>query len=618
MELLPPKPPKGAGIDKIVKKKDEKEVYSKSSSKDYSKTYTSKNKNKEVSSSELELSKSTLENTKLDNLNNNSFAISANSSFDVPSISSIDSTTSATLDQKLNTQLDEVSDNLKNSQEKKKGFLSRIFSKKNKDGVDIKKTYKSSADEELEVLRQSLGMTDPSRKIEFHDDELKSDYVARTSWDSQVVDISAYRKSGIDENKIQAQNQTQTLSKYDKKLSVDKKVDKKDKKYTILLPAPEKEELLPMFNLNKLDNSKTFIDAKKPVSQNMEDVFKNSSKEWQEDRLKLQTENMVKDEKTLKILDAKLQKLLVSYDSKISGVVAKKKKETALDSVKLDKQMIEIQKRINNMQKKEANLLAREQKIVQKEKELENKQQKVLDLIKNNEDLKKVEIQLGENIDKYKKILSKQREDMMNAKKSYDYEKKEFNVKRRDIQIETKKLQNMYESETRKGNTRLELLSKKVAEMENYLEEIVAKAQKVNDQLKNREVVIQEKEKKIEARINQEKNILSVLREKPRQEVVTVSDFSKKILVDIKPVKVVDMKGNMAVFIDDEDAINKKIQDCQDILKEENYEDAKMLYNEIREEFSKADIVNDKKIEIRHKIRELYDEIALGIISPRN
>ncbi|MGV8162604.1 MAG: hypothetical protein ACP5N2_04705 [Candidatus Nanoarchaeia archaeon] len=599
MELLPPKPPKLAGTEKAGL--DGGEVKKKYSSKTSSESMKTSKKSSKLEDSNL------LNAPSVDLL--------------LPPIEKMDEALDqSSIDERINDN--SVSLGI---QPKKRGFLSRLFGKKEQDAnMSSKPDYvKKSEEEELEHLRESLGMTDPSRKIALQDMEKTPDYVSRTSWDSQIVDISSYRKpadyakdsvlpvfniAGKKESKKEDAKSAKKVEKKEEK-KVEKKEDKKDVKQETkalmvvekLTPAtkPELKERIPQQTTSEVKI------MKKKEEKTIEDIESN----WDMEAIEA-IEAARRNAKLAKQIDAKFKKLMNVYTIKISKMVKDKKKSLSIDISKIDQ-------RVKELSKKETALAIKEQKIKNSDLALQQRKKEIELLSRKEESVKKNKAQLEADIEKYKRILTQIRSDMFNAKKSYDYEKKEFIVKRRDLQTEMKRFEDMHEREIQSGEEELAEISSKVEQAQANLDSITKKNQAIMAELKSREMALENKEKKVNELLSQEKKMLSMLRGNSKQMPSEEDLFTKKKIVD-KPVKIVQEQSGPEIYVDDEDALNQKIQDCKDLLREENYEDAKMLYNEIREDFLKANIDDSRKTEVKHEIRELYDEICIGIVAPKN
>ncbi|MGV8168733.1 MAG: hypothetical protein ACP5N3_01625 [Candidatus Nanoarchaeia archaeon] len=585
MELLPPKPPKAAGEEKLVEEKY------------LNKEYISPSKTEE--NSRKKTAKSTQTNAEKAEGSNSISSNSAELPLEKPIATSVEEQVEhPSIDEKIA----ETETAAPAPSEKKRGFFSRLFGKKEKPASTDVSSAKHSEEEEMESLRQSLGMTDPSRKIALQDVEKSPDYVARTSWDSQIVDLSTYRKpQDYSKEELPAfENKTPA-----KKAAAETKSKEKPKKKSVEKPkAPVKvehsvEDLIPQMVPVK---PVPVIEKKKVQESNLDDIKTN----WESDA-SAEIQKASQDNVSLKQADAKLKKIMNVYNIKIAKMVKDRKKALSADLSK-------ISTRAKELQKKEAALSAKEQKLSEQEKIIADKKKNLDDLFSKADGVAKNRAAMEKDIEKYKKILGDQRAEMLNAKKSYDYEKKELTAKRNDMQQELKRLRETTDSERKKGEDMLERLRKQVEDAQKQLDLTIKKSQDMSTKLRNRELALEEKERKVQDLIDQEKKMLALLKGNTK----TPEDVFVKKAAYNKPVRVVEEQGESEIYVDDEDSLNQKIQDCKDLLKDENYEDAKMLYNEIRADFSTAEIDEARKPEIKHQIRELYDEIALAMIAPKN
>jgi len=693
MELLPPRPPSAASIEKSLNKKS----LAKDSLDEISKKYISSPKksasSKKEASTAVSVSKKKSKSSDL-SVSKNNLAIPI--PIPVPAKGDVDTSVDGkSIEEKL-SELDVPPAPV--VVEKKKGFFSKLFGKKEREDLsgkfenEFKKNQtpselKTSQSDELMDVKQSLGINNSSRKIELHDMEPMSDYVSRTSWDSQIVDISKYKKSqnyNKDDLPPPFKNEIVKKESLQKKGITKEDVKRIKKEHYIKEQVAKKKELKPEVKLltqiskpeiRELEFKKADDTIKKPVvpsfvpkvtNNSVDDALSKQVQSWEKESLDL-IEKLRKQGKDERQAELKLKKLLNNYEMKLSKSVKDKRKLISVDLSKVSLKIAELKKKedffadkqkkledsFNSVQKKQNevtsarqkkqeedfiarqkkqvdafNILqkkqeeefnAREKKLTDYEKTLQDRK-KELDLLgAKDQDLAKRKSDVENEVIKYKRILSEIRADMFNAKKSFDYEKKELSVQRRDIQANFRKFQEMIESEKQKGDAKLSDLAAKINAAEAVLNSTTNKVQTITAQLKSRELAVLSKEKKVLNLLEQEKKMLVVLRGTSKIPHAAEDDyFQKKQLVEQKAVKIIQEKGEPQIFIDDEDALNQKIQDCKDLLKEENYEDAKLLYNELREAITSAKIEEEKKKLVKHEIRELYDEICIGIIAPRN
>ncbi len=655
MDFLPPKPPKMAGADN--KKKNTVSSGEASSNnllsiKDRAKQM--KKYSASIDNKEGGLSSNAISNTLSDSSAEESLPV-----FSVPDISPIDE---ETIDKKIN----EIQTTQQTEPGKKKGFFGKLFGVKEtdsskKDLLTQGETTKEKEEEEVNNLRQALGMDDPSRKIALQEIEKTSDYVPRTSWDSEIVDISSYRKPDYKKSEDdilkeykKSDYKKSGYAKQDKKTGEKKDgvIDvKKSAKKTDLTRIPKSdlksddwvadvalEKLnLPVvpssvFNSSTTRNSSDKLNTKtentittskimtipaanesaanKPMaSQPQKDAFFKGESLWQKQVAELLSSSNIKDEKSVAQIELKLTKLLKTYDNNFSKIIADRRKAIAAE---LDK-----------LSMKQEMLSQKEAKLKEKDAALQKKKDEIYAIPARIDELRKAEEQLNstkeaykKEFEGYKKGLSAIKADMINAQKSFDFERKEFNVQRRDMQIELKKFRNSVVFETKNGNAKLDALSKEVELAEAELEKTKLSVKKSMDALRTKEKELQNKENKITALLAQENKIRNTLRSEAKSSVAAMPKKNAEIVFeDNADSSAVSTDSSEQEFIDDEDEIRQKILDCKDFLKEENFEDAKMIYNEIREEFSNIELAEEKKIVLKQDIRELYDEICVGIVS---
>jgi hypothetical protein len=696
MDFLPPKPPRLAGADRDSKKKG---ILAGDSSPGKPKAKGSPPSGGSGRKSSRDSRESSAPGASADD---------SLPSFSVPDIAPVE-------EDSIEEKLSGASAAPEAAPEKKKGFFGKLFGPKRKDDGEMRSELlggsgaeASKKDEEVNSLRQALGMEDPSRKIALHEIEKTPDYVPRTSWDSEIVDISVYRKQDYRQDAYKRKGADKAVDKaiekavaekYQKKeagpagagvkpsaakkeapkaatlktapqkaaeakpagakpvavkaaepkapapaakpvaakasgdwvsdvavekitpakgsgwtedsppaAAPQKKTEKKEpgrsvpeEKGALELPKllPQKAAAAPQKEAVRAREAAPAAPAVRPVQAKLppapqKELFPGVNADWQKKVAALLGSSKLKDAKSLSIFESKLKKALKASDSSFSKLVAGKKKGLAAD--------------LKRLAEKQAALSAREARLRERDAALTKKKQEIDGLAGREEDFRKKKEAYEKEFEGYKKGLVSLKGDMLNAQKSYEYERKDFNVKRRDLQVELKKLQNTMTYERRKGEARLGALAKEVEQAQAKLSQFQETTKKAMDALKAKEREVQERERKVTALLDQEKRILFALRmdSGTRQAIRESPEVSSGV----------DSAEEMA-FTDGGDRLGQKILDCRDLLREENYEDAKVLYNELREEFTGLQLDDEKKKSLRQELRELYDEICTGIVSVR-
>jgi hypothetical protein len=331
--------------------------------------------------------------------------------------------------------------------------------------------------------------------------------------------------------------------------------------------------------------------------------------DWKEKAVSAASSKKTLSSVDMKNLDSRIKKMISTYESRLVKLANEKKKGVA-------KQINDLNKKIVELDKKEKANSAKEQKLITMQKSIDEKRKNVDVLVAQEKEFLARKESLKNEIDSLSKTSASLKLETSNIQKEYDSKKKLVLLETKKVQDSLKTFSVMYEAEKSKGERKLAELAKSVSETQAKLDELMKKSRSVTIQLKAKENAIQEKQKEVLELIEQEKRVLSIIKGNDIAGV-ELDVHKKRNVKEKKPATVIGFGGEPELYIDDEESLKEKISDCKDLVNEANYDDAKMLYNEIREEFMSAVLDDDAKKEIRHEIRELYDEICLKLISSR-
>jgi hypothetical protein len=661
MKLLPPKPPKSVGTEKTVKKKEEKadagqsSIADKKVSKD---TFTKDNSNAngkgELTDSDLPL-------------------LDAEANF-VP----IDSISRAVNE---NKELDDKvalleSNSLDNENDKKKGFFSRFFGKKSGDAkkdelsTEIKEEAIAlgaqgikeieTANDNLEELSNSLDASIPTpiasempesiypaeentipEPVNVKSIPAENKYVAGKYTNPVLPDINAtnYSKDKnvkkIEYTKEYVQNNLlNNYTKYtsDAKNTADDKTkntklaeskndwvgelgvegivanssrDKKEQARANKVNKGKKSQITPVIIAAAQQNVPADIVSAKKIEPASVD-FSSPVLDWKEKAADAISKEKPTS-KEVKQIDSRLKKMASVYEAKIVKLASDKKKSLA-------KQVIDSNRKITELEKKKKEDLARIQKLQDMEKAFNEKNKSIIALAAQEKLFISKKDSLEKEVSAQKKTLLDIKSDVANNQNAFDAQKKNISIETKKMQDNLKDVRMAFESERNKGEKKLSELAKKVSETQNRIDEMMKKSRSVAVQLKAKENALQDKEKEVLDLIEQEKRVVSILKGKE----ILGADFevSRKHSSsrDKKPATVIGFGGEPEIYVDEEDVLKEKVKDCRELIGETNFDDAKLLYNEIREEFLSAKMDEEAKKTIRHEIRELYDEICLKLI----
>jgi len=621
MKLLPPKPPKSAGTEGSVKQKEAKD-------KD-----------------NLGLVDNNLGDSA--GLGVDSAAASTSSADDNSNFIPIDSVSPIESDnKKLDDKVSEL-ESQADSSEKKKGFFSRIFKRKEKkDSVefssvnennkledDMQRMDAADSDSKLDKLSSSVDETVKKESVGVSEDI----FPAEDNEIPEPVNMAANEEEKYSKNKDQfdelpdfpeiagvVYSKNTDLIKKDYSNSYAKDYVKSDySKYVpksqtaqstggsestdwaeesgmeAIVESEEKKSGKSSNKKGKIVKSTENEIKKSPVltSPNTESDttdYIGQIVDWKEKAVSAASSKKTLSSVDMKNLDSRIKKMISTYESRLVKLANEKKKGVA-------KQINDLNKKIVELDKKEKANSAKEQKLITMQKSIDEKRKNVDVLVAQEKEFLARKESLKNEIDSLSKTSASLKLETSNIQKEYDSKKKLVLLETKKVQDSLKTFSVMYEAEKSKGERKLAELAKSVSETQAKLDELMKKSRSVTIQLKAKENAIQEKQKEVLELIEQEKRVLSIIKGNDIAGV-ELDVHKKRNVKEKKPATVIGFGGEPELYIDDEESLKEKISDCKDLVNEANYDDAKMLYNEIREEFMSAVLDDDAKKEIRHEI----------------
>jgi hypothetical protein len=450
-------------------------------------------------------------------------------------------------------------------------------------------------------------------------------------------ELKQKQKEAEEQKKLEAQRKKQ--EKEEKKLEAQRK--KQELKDAEELKQKEEAELAPQeqetpaeepsLEEEKIDSA-LVLETATPT----EDPFKNIKDDWLSESAGVVEETKTKDN-AVKKAELQLNKLLSKYNSRLNRLVLETKKIVVVEKKEIEQKSLQLRKMKDT-------LLSKAQKLELAEQVLKEKTEAVGSIAEKEELFKKNKENLQKEIENYRKILAELKEDVAKNKSQIDLdkrdflatqtevmegvkkmkaqfeaEKKNFLLRQTDAEANIKKLQALYAKEKEKGDARLAELAKKVEAAQKEFDTVTAKKQDLLNQINNREMEIQEREKKANAKIEHGKKIMSILANNSSRGVsVSTYDESTEDISEEEPAtNVVEAPAQQTTVENAGNAIQQKIQACKQLIKEGKYDDSKLFYNEIRDDFGKLEIDDATKKELKHEIRELYDEICISMMAPK-
>jgi len=180
-----------------------------------------------------------------------------------------------------------------------------------------------------------------------------------------------------------------------------------------------------------------------------------------------------------------------------------------------------------------------------------------------------------------------------------------------DSSAKLKKMNKEYQDEEQKHKKELKELTDKISSAKVTLGDMQKKGTQILNQLKKKEDDLKKREQSIVSKLDENKSILDKLE-------ATTRDMRPSVVYREPPMEKTSSYSYKASGSSDPViSLKDKLSDCKDLVDSGHLDDAKNLYNEIRDEFSKITGVSDaEKERLKHDVREVYDEISLKIMNP--
>ncbi|MCF7867050.1 hypothetical protein K9L67_05895 [Candidatus Woesearchaeota archaeon] len=472
---------------------------------------------------------------------------------------------------------------------KKKGFFESLLSLKKKEKNDDvesnsdvgNKDSKSLSGDDVSNIRKALGLDQeeaPSKQKEFEDKASDLD-----SFDADV-DLS-------DISNAKEENLTPLNEEFSKSVANKKELDESwvDHSEDILLHKNDNSEIDDTL-VSSVDEDLLEEDAKEediPFHEDLEEenlietvekdqdvVIPDVHFEELERAASIDKQDLLDAVHSVISGDEDQEKLIKKINREVTKLFNDKKKEfskVVKESVKeLNKKSTELNKKIKE-NKKLVNQEIKEKKLAKKEQD--SFKVKLSELKR----LEKIENKLKSRKDKYK-------EDIDNLKGRQK--------KIKDDILELQKEKKLYEEESSKAEKLFEVKMKRFEEemskSKKKLADVDLKSKKLLDLLNSKEEELKSREESLNKLVEEERRILSMIdsREAP----------------------------SLSNDVQDEDVFHQKISDCRQLIEEGELDDAKLLYNELVEEYVHYDVDGSYKIETHEALKDLYENINVAIM----
>lgn len=330
----------------------------------------------------------------------------------------------------------------------------------------------------------------------------------------------------------------------------------------------EKEDL----EQEKINYNQEFLELQKTLDL--------QTKELEEKRINLVTkeENLNKKEDELKRKEVDVKRIL--------------EKETELNDLKI------------TLDTKNSELKKKETSLDRKEKNVDEKIRKYELLKAENDRFKKIETLESQLSVKEARVVEKQGK--LNEKETYLKSREdEIKIKEKSLQEKEKDLNSKLKNYRKDKTSQLEKKEKELKNLESEIEERKKQLDDYKNQLEESKDSIEKSAEKVE---DDEFNLL-ITEEKIKQKYGE-EDVPSSISFD--DLEKVDEVLNLPEL--EQAQIYRLVSRCRELLRKRNYEDAKRVYNEIKDRYSKLEVEEDDKQIIYNTVRELYDDIRLAMI----
>ncbi|PLW79696.1 hypothetical protein C0585_06910 [Candidatus Woesearchaeota archaeon] len=359
-------------------------------------------------------------------------------------------------------------------------------------------------------------------------------------------------ENDFDNKKIELEKELNELSS--------QKVDMEslDNKRKELEDLENKKKELDEANKN-LEAEKNSLSIKSDLLQKNKDAYEN---------LKRKLDNEIRErEERLKELEADFSKKNEFAEKKIAELktleleLEYKEKELKEKEKVVEKDRFQLSDKEISINSKEDRLNTLYDEYDQKQKELDKKEEDLVKLIKDAE------------LDK--ETLKKDKEELSSKQKQFDE-----NIKNQKDEIESLK------KDLEKRKNELDLKEKELNMADNALDYAMKEYNEKKDDLDDDEF-----HKYLHDKLNELSNHDDVMK-----------TASKNFNVNDK-------------YVSEIQKINNQIDSCRTLIGKKDFDSAKEIYNKIRKSYYESDLSESEKENIHNDIRDLYDEINIGMLN---
>ncbi len=469
----------------------------------------------------------------------------------------------------------------------KSNFFSKLFGSKEKDSKNPQDT--------------PVKVNIVSSESEIHYDDWNSNEENSQDYTLNEADIDNIREAlGLKSNKKKsAQQEFESISQDKTKTS--KKVTKKVKNH-----APKEKEELPAFSTENTTSNDSFESQKDSSIK----AITTMQKEWSEFSNKKST--VISDPKKISNIDVKKKSRLVrEFESSLKREIKKYesriKREASNTIAKLKNDVLALARRDKHLRARESKLLMHLRKLDEKEAALEEDITKLEAMKSEIQYLADDKKAMDKIVAETKLKLEELKAELASANKELQFVRSRIHNENEDAAMKLKKMHKENQDEELRHKQELKSLTDKIASAKKTLSEMQRKGNQILNQLKTKEDDLKRREDKIAYMLEENKSILTKLEESTKEARPSIpsKDYTS------------DKKSQRYPTSDPVISLKDKMSDCKHLTETGKLEDAKILYNEIREEFSNiSGITEAEKDKLKHDIKEIYDEISLKIMNP--
>lgn len=311
-------------------------------------------------------------------------------------------------------------------------------------------------------------------------------------------------------------------------------------------------------------------------------------------------------QKTLNVQLEELENKRLELEEK-EKVLNKKSDELKRKDIDV-KRILEKEVEINDLK---ITLDTKDSELKKKESSINRREKTVEERIRRYETLK-AEIDRHRKLETFEKQISlkesklSEKQATLNEKESYlKARDDELKIKEKSLKELQKDLDLKLKNYKKDKTSELEKKEKSLKTLENEITDKQKELDNYKNDLENSRVNIKKEAQKVE---DEEFNLL-MSEEKIKQKYGTADVPSSISFDDMEKLDEV-----MAMPELEQAEVYRLVTRCRELLRKKNYDNAKNVYNEIKERYAKLDIDSEEKQIIYNTIRELYDDIRLAMI----